>query len=67
MKYRWYDASEKLPGKGSCYKRLSDNVLVKLEDGTYIEAYIDLEKKCWYNADNSKRLKETVVSWCLAY
>ena len=67
MKFTWIDLPGAFPCIGKKYNVVSDNVLVKLESGAYIKAFYHSGKKCWYNADNNKRLKETVVSWCLAY
>ena len=64
MKYKWFSVLVKLPPVKKNFSILSENVLVKLDTGVYIEAYYSHSKRIWYNEENNKPLKYKVVEWC---
>ena len=64
MKFKWIKVNQRLPKTKRGFRILSDNILVKMPGGDYIEAYHNKSNNTWYNAENNKKLKNSPLEWC---
>lgn len=61
MDLEWIDVDEDLPIKPPNWRSVTDNVEVKLTDGSIVTGYYSYEYDRWYNYHTSKRIPDNQV------
>lgn len=61
--YEWIKVSEDLPVVGAHFTACSENVRVKLVDGSVCEGYFQTVTDEWYSAAGKKIPFEKVLAW----